>query len=75
MPGIQPFEGETRIACEQSISETADSVHETVKQVTRSNAALDDLNDGLDQLNSQLGLYRIKADEARKKMRRLSSQL
>lgn len=75
MSGIQPFEGETRIAYEQSISDTADSVHEMVKQVTRSNAALDDLNDGLDQLDSQLGLYRLKADEARKKMRRLSSQL
>lgn len=75
MADIQPFEGETRIVCEQSISETADSVHETVKQVTRSNAALDDLNDGLDQLDSQLGLYRLKAEEARKKMRRLSAKL
>ena len=75
MSGIQPFEGETRIACEQSISDTAESVHDVVKETTRSNAALDDLNDGLDQLERQVRLYKLKSEEARKKMRRLSSQL
>lgn len=75
MQGIQPFEGETRIACEQSISDTAESVHDVVKETTRSNAALDDLNDGLDQLERQVRLYKLKSEEARKKMRRLSAQL
>lgn len=75
MPGIQPFEGETRIAPETSIIDTAESVHDLVKETTRSNAALDDLNDGLDQLERQVKLYRLKSDETRKKMRRLSSQL
>lgn len=75
MPGIQPFEGETRIAPETNIIDTAESVHDLVKETTRSNAALDDLNDGLDQLEKQVKLYRLKSDETRKKMRRLSSQL
>lgn len=75
MSGIQPFEGETRIATETSIIDTAESVHDVVKETTRSNAALDDLNDGLDQLERQVRLYKLKSEEARKKMRRLSSQL
>lgn len=75
MSGIQSFEGETRIATETSIIDTAESVHDVVKETTRSNAALDDLNDGLDQLERQVRLYKLKSEEARKKMRRLSSQL
>lgn len=75
MPGIQLFEGETRIAREQDIADTAESVHDMARETTRSNAALDDLNDGLDQLERQMRLYKLKSEEARKKMRRLSSQL
>ena len=75
MPGIQPFEGETRMAAEGTICDTADSVHDLVKETTRSNAALDDLNDGLDQLERQVRLYKLKSEEARRKMRRLSTQL
>lgn len=75
MQGIQPFEGETRIATETSIIDTAESVHDVIKETTRSNVALDDLNDGLDQLERQVRLYKLKSEEARKKMRRLSSQL
>ena len=62
MPGIQPFEGETRIASEASIIDTAESVHGVVKETTRSNAALDDLNDGLDQLERQIKLYKLRSN-------------
>ena len=75
MPGIQPFEGETRIAREQDIADTAESIHDMTREATRSNAALDDLNDGLDQLEKQVRIYKLKSEDVRKKMRRLSSQL
>lgn len=75
MAGIQPFEGETRIARSEIIDETADEVSATTREINRANDSLDDLTDALQQMDIGLREYSKKAAVAKQMMRRLSTKL
>lgn len=75
MSSIQKIEGETRIAKADIVSETEESVFEIVKQMDETNQCLDDLNETLKMAIDKKELYNIKAQRARKLMRRLTSEL
>ena len=75
MSSIQKIEGETRIAKANVVSETEESVFEVVKQMDEANQCLDDLNETLKMAIDKKELYNIKAQRARKLMRRLTSEL
>lgn len=75
MSSIQKIEGETRIAKADIVSETEESVFEIVRQMDETNQCLDDLNETLKIAIDKKELYNIKAQRARKLMRRLTSEL
>lgn len=75
MSSIQKIEGETRIAKADIVSETEESVFEVVRQMDETNQCLDDLNETLKMAIDKKELYNIKAQRARKLMRRLTSEL
>lgn len=75
MSSIQKIEGETRIAKADVVSETEESVFEIVRQMDETNQCLDDLNETLKMAIDKKELYNIKAQRARKLMRRLTSEL
>lgn len=75
MSAIQKIEGETRVAKSDMISETEESVFAAVKEIDKSNECLDDLNETLKMAIDKHELYKIKSAQARKLMRRLSSEL
>lgn len=75
MGSIQKIEGETRVAKSEVISETEESVFTVVREIDASNECLDDLNETLKMAIDKHELYKIKADRARKLMRRLTSEL
>lgn len=75
MSSIQKIEGETRIAKADIVSETEESVFEIVRQMDETNQCLDDLNETLKMAIDKKELYNIKAQRARKLMRRLTSEL
>lgn len=75
MSSIQKIEGETRIAKADVVSETEESVFEVVRQMDEANQCLDDLNETLKMAIDKKELYNIKAQRARKLMRRLTSEL
>lgn len=75
MSGIQPFEGETRIAKSETIDETTDEVAATTREINRANDSIDDLTDALQQMDISLREYNKKAVVAKQLMRRLSTKL
>lgn len=75
MSAIQKIEGETRVAKANVVSETEESVFEIVRQMDETNQCLDDLNETLKMAIDKKELYNIKAQRARKLMRRLTSEL
>lgn len=75
MASIQKIEGETRVAKANVVSETEESVFEIVRQMDETNQCLDDLNETLKMAIDKKELYNIKAQRARKLMRRLTSEL
>lgn len=75
MSSIQKIEGETRVAKADVVSETEESVFEIVRQMDETNQCLDDLNETLKMAIDKKELYNIKAQRARKLMRRLTSEL
>ena len=75
MAAIQKIEGETRVAKANVVSETEESVFEIVRQMDETNQCLDDLNETLKMAIDKKELYNIKAQRARKLMRRLTSEL
>ena len=75
MPGIQKIEGETRIAKSQEIADTEEAVFAIAKEIDASNECLNDLNETLKMAIDKHELYKIKADRAKKLMRRLASEL
>ena len=75
MAGIQPFEGETRIARSEAIDETTEEVAATTREINRANDSLDDLTDSLTQMDVSLREYNKKAAIAKQMMRRLSTKL
>lgn len=75
MSAIQKIEGETRVAKADVVSETEESVFEIVRQMDEANQCLDDLNETLKMAIDKKELYNIKAQRARKLMRRLTSEL
>lgn len=75
MSAIQKIEGETRVAKADVVSETEESVFEIVRQMDETNQCLDDLNETLKMAIDKKELYNIKAQRARKLMRRLTSEL
>lgn len=75
MSSIQKIEGETRVAKADVVSETEESVFEVVRQMDETNQCLDDLNETLKMAIDKKELYNIKAQRARKLMRRLTSEL
>lgn len=75
MSSIQKIEGETRVAKADIVSETEESVFEIVRQMDETNQCLDDLNETLKMAIDKKELYNIKAQRARKLMRRLTSEL
>lgn len=75
MGSIQKIEGETRITKAGVVSETEESVFAVARQIDESNECLDDLNETLKMAIDKHELYKIKADRARKLMRRLTSEL
>lgn len=75
MAGIQPFEGETRIAKPETIDETLDAVVATSREVSRANDSLDELNDSLKTMSMHVAMYKEKSAEAKRMMRRLSTEL
>ena len=75
MAGIQPFEGETRIARSEIIDETANEVVATTREINRASDSLDDLTDALQQMDIGLREYSKKAAVAKQMMRRLSTKL
>ena len=75
MAAIQKIEGETRVAKADVVSETEESVFEIVRQMDETNQCLDDLNETLKMAIDKKELYNIKAQRARKLMRRLTSEL
>lgn len=75
MSGIQPFEGETRIARSEIIDETANEVVATTREINRASDSLDDLTDALQQMDIGLREYSKKAAVAKQMMRRLSTKL
>lgn len=75
MSAIQKIEGETRVAKADIVSETEESVFEIVRQMDETNQCLDDLNETLKMAIDKKELYNIKAQRARKLMRRLTSEL
>lgn len=75
MGSIQKIEGETRVAKSEVISETEESVFTVAREIDASNECLDDLNETLKMAIDKHELYKIKADRARKLMRRLTSEL
>lgn len=75
MSSIQKIEGETRVAKADIVSETEESVFEIVRQIDETNQCLDDLNETLKMAIDKKELYNIKAQRARKLMRRLTSEL
>lgn len=75
MPAIQKIEGETRVAKADAVRETEETVFAVARQIDESNECLDDLNETLKMAIDKHELYKIKADRARKLMRRLTSEL
>lgn len=75
MAGIQKIEGETRIAKSQEIADTEETVFAIAKEIDASNECLNDLNETLKMAIDKHELYKIKADRAKKLMRRLASEL
>ena len=75
MSAIQKIEGETRVAKASVVSDTEESVFEIVRQMDETNQCLDDLNETLKMAIDKKELYNIKAQRARKLMRRLTSEL
>ena len=75
MSAIQKIEGETRVAKADVVAETEESVFEIVRQMDETNQCLDDLNETLKMAIDKKELYNIKAQRARKLMRRLTSEL
>ena len=75
MSAIQKIEGETRVAKADTISETEETVFAVARQIDESNECLDDLNETLKMAIDKHAIYKIKAEKARKLMRRLTSEL
>lgn len=75
MSAIQKIEGETRVAKADVVSETEETVFAVARQIDESNGCLDDLNETLKMAIDKHELYKIKAAQARKLMRRLTSEL
>lgn len=75
MSAIQKIEGETRVAKANVVSDTEESVFKIVRQMDETNQCLDDLNETLKMAIDKKELYNIKAQRARKLMRRLTSEL
>lgn len=75
MAGIQKIEGETRIVKSQEIADTEETVFAIAKEIDASNECLNDLNETLKMAIDKHELYKIKADRAKKLMRRLASEL
>lgn len=75
MGGIQPFEGETRVAKAEQVSDTLDSVIEVTAEIDRTNEALSDLDDQLKILSQKHETYKALSTMVKRKMRRLSSEL
>lgn len=75
MAGIQKIEGETRIVKSNEIADTEETVFAIAKEIDASNECLNDLNETLKMAIDKHELYKIKADRAKKLMRRLTSEL
>ena len=75
MAGIQKIEGETRIVKSNEIADTEETVFAIAKEIDASNECLNDLNETLKMAIDKHELYKIKANRAKKLMRRLASEL
>lgn len=76
MPGLVPFsDRETKVTSASEIEECRQTVNTLTACIDQSNDALDNLEDSIDRATKAHGVYRIKIDRIKGKLRKLSNDL